>query len=196
MANVAAQFGFQQFGYISGGSPDYQQNKGLIQSTYSTKIYFGDPVIKSAASIYIQQMTNNTSTAIWGIFVGCQYTPAGLAPAWSPYWPGAAGADATAYIIDAPSALFKVAAVLTTVPTTSIGYNIGFTTGAAATTFGGAFSNYLVDQSQLTTNSSFPFQVYSMYPGVGNGSDTTTNFNWIIVSFNNQRNRAGQTGIA
>ena len=196
MANVAAQFGFAHFGYLSGSGPDYQQNKGLIQSTFSTKIFFGDPVIKSAASVYIQPMTGNTATAVWGIFVGCQFTPTGGIPQWSPWWPGAASADATAYIIDAPNALFKVAALLTTVPTTSIGQNIGFSTGAGGTTVGGGFSTYTVDQSTLTTSNAWPFTIYSMYPGVGNGSDTTTNFNWVIVAFNNQRWRAGQTSIA
>ncbi len=193
MANTIAQFGFQHFGYISGGNPDYQQNKGLIQSTFSTKIFFGDPVIKSASSQYMT-IAVGTTTAVWGIFVGCQYTPTGQPPQWSPFWPGAAAADATAYVIDAPNALFKVAALLTAVPSTAIGANIGFSTGAGGTTVGGGFSTYTVDQSTLTTSTSFPFQVYAMYPGVGNGSDTTTNFNWVIVGFNNQRynTRVGQ----
>ena len=196
MANTQAQFGFQHFGYVSGGAPDYQQNKALIQSTYSTKIYFGDPVVKSAASQYIQPATGTGNlTAIMGVFVGCQYTPTGGIPTWSPWWPGAAAADATAYIIDAPNALFRVAALLTTVPATAIGQNIGFSTGAGGTTVGGGFSTYVVDQSTLTTGATAPFQVYSMYPGIGNGSDTTTNYNWIIVSFNNQRFRT-TTGVA
>ncbi len=194
MANTQAQFGFQHFGYLQGGAPDYQQSKGLIQSTFSTKIYFGDPVIKSAASQYMTLMTS-TTTAVWGIFVGCTYTPTGSAPVWSPWWPGAAAADATGYVIDAPNALFKVAALLTAVPATAIGQNIGFSTGAGGTTVGGGFSTYTVDQSTLTTSNGFPFQVYSMYPGVGNGSDTTTNYNWVIVSFANQRFRT-LTGVA
>lgn len=196
MANTQAQFGFQQFGYISGASPDYQQNKGLIQSTYSTKIYFGDPVIKSASTQYIQPMTSNTATSIWGIFVGCQYTPTGGgAPQWSPFWGGSAAADATAYIIDAPTALFKVAALLTAVPASAIGQNIGFSTGAGGTTTGAGFSTYVVDQSTLTTSNAWPFQVYAMYAGVGNGSDTTTNYNWVVVGFNNQRHKT-LTGVA
>ena len=195
MANTQAQFGFQQFGYLPGGSPDYQQSKGLIQSSFSTKIYFGDPVIKSAASQYMTLMTS-TTTAVWGIFVGCQYNATGSAPQWSPYWPGGATADATGYVIDAPNALFKVAALLTPVPATAIGQNIAFSTGAGGTTIGGGFSTYVVDQSTLTTSNAYPFTVEAMYPGVGNGADTTTNYNWVIVSFNNQRWRAGQTGVA
>ncbi len=187
MANTQATFGFQHFGYISGGNPDYQQNKGLIQSTFSTKIFFGDPVIKSAASPYMT-LAVGTTTAVWGIFVGCQYTPTGQPPQWSPFWPGAAAADATGYVIDAPNALFKVAALLTAVPATAIGANITFTTGGlSGTTVGGGFSVYTVDQATLTASTAYPFQIYSMYPGLGNGSDTTTSYNWVIVGFNNQR---------
>ena len=199
MANVQAQFGFQQFGYLPGAAPDYQQSKGLIAKGYSTIIYFGDPVIKSAATVYMQVAGNATATTVWGIFVGCQYVPTGGAPAgpqWSPWWPGASQSDATGYVIDSPYALFKVAAILTTVPATAVGSNIAFTTGAGGTTVGGGFSTFCIDQSTLTTNSAYPFQVYSMYPGVGNGSDTTTNYNWVIVSFNSQRFRAGAGGVS
>lgn len=198
MANTLSQFGFQHFGYLSGGAPDYQMSKYQIQSSFATKIFFGDPVVKSAASQYITPATGTGNlTAITGIFVGCQFTPtSGLGiPQWSPWFPGSVASDATAYVIDAPNALFRVAALATAVPATAIGQNIGFSTGAGGTTVGGGFSTYVVDQSTLTTGSSAPFTVYSLYPGVGNGSDATTNFNWVIVSFNNQRFRT-TTGVA
>jgi hypothetical protein len=198
MANTASQFGFQHFGYLPGGAPDYQMSKYAIQSTFATKIFFGDPVVKSAASQYIIPATGTGNlTAISGVFIGCEFTPSsGLAiPQWSPWWPGSTQTDAIAYVIDAPNALFKVAALLTAVPATAIGQNIGFSTGAGGSTVGGGFSTFTVDQSTLTTGSTAPFTVYSLFPGVGNGSDPTTNFNWVIVSFNSQRFRT-TTGVA
>ena len=197
MANTQSQFGFAHFGYLPGGAPDYQLSKYQIQSTYATGIFFGDPVVKSASSQYIQPATGTGSlTAIVGVFQGCQYTPKGGVPGWLPWYPpAAAGADSVAYVIDAPNALFKVAALLTAVPATAVGQNIGYSTGAGGTTVGGGFSTFTVDQSLLTTGSVAPFQVYSLYPGVGNGSDPTTNFNWVIVSFNSQRFRV-LTGVA
>ena len=198
MANTPAQFGFSHFGYLPGGAPDYQLSKYAIQSTYATGIFFGDPVVKSAsAGPYIQPATGTGSlTAILGIFQGCQYTPKGGVPGWLPWYPpNAAGADTVAYVIDSPLALFKVAALQTAVPATAIGQNIGYSTGAGGTTVGGGFSTFTVDQSLLTTGAVAPFQVYSLYPGVGNGSDPTTNFNWVIVSFTNQRFRV-LTGVA
>ena len=189
MANTQAQFGFAHFGYLPGGAPDYQLSKYAIQSTYATAIYFGDPVIKSAANgQYILPMTTNTATAVIGIFQGCTYTPKGGIPGWLPWYPPSAGQnDATAYVIDAPNAIFKVATLLTAIPATSIGLNVGFSTGAGGTTVGGGFSTYTVDQSTLTTSSAWPFQTVGLYPGVGNGSDPTTNYNWVLVTFNNQR---------
>ena len=200
MANTQAQFGFAQFGYMPGGAVDYQLSKYAIQSTYATAIFFGDPVIKSAAlGPYIQPMTNATGvgTSLIGIFQGCTYTPKGGIPGWLPWYPAAAaGADSTAYVIDAPNALFKVAALLTAVPQTAIGQNIGFSTGAGGTTIGGGFSTYVVDQATLTTNNTLPFKVMYLYPGVGNGSDPTTNYNWVVCKMNQTLYQAGATGVA
>jgi hypothetical protein len=198
MANTQAQFGFQHFGYLPGGAPDYALSTPYqIQSSYSTKIWFGDPVVKQASNKYINTATN-TGTTIAGIFAGCVFTPSsGLAiPQWSPWWPGAAAADATAYVIDAPNALFRVAALLTAIPATAIGNNVGWSTGAGGTAVGQGFSTYTVDQSTLATTSTLPFQIYGLFPGIGNGSDPSTNYNWVIVTFNNQRLRAGAQGVA
>lgn len=193
MANTQAQFGFQHFGYLPGGAPDYQLSKYAIQSSYATKIFFGDPVIKSASTQYIQPATGTGSlTAISGIFQGCQYTPTGGIPTWAPWWPASQAADAVAYVIDAPNALFKVAALLTPVMATAMGNCIGYSTGAGGTTVGAGLSTFTVDQSLIVATAAF--QLISFYPGLGNGSDTTTNYNWVIVGFNQQRYRLA-TGV-
>lgn len=186
MANTQSAFGFKHNGYISGAGPDYQQSSRLIQSTNTTKIFFGDPVIKSGA--YIVQAASGTTAVLEGIFAGCMYTPSGGLgiPQWSPYWPGAASADATAYLISAPNATFIAAALNTAIVTTNIGDGINFSIGTGSTV-GGGFSGATVDFTTLTTATTAPFQVVSLYPGVGNGSDPTTAYNWVVVTFNNQR---------
>jgi len=187
MANVQSAFGFRHIGYLSGGGPDYQLATRAIQSTNTTKIYFGDPVIKGANSAYILQAATATNTTVLeGIFQGCTYTPAGGTTTWSPFWPGAAAADATAYVINAPNALFLAAALNTAISSAAIGEGITFNLGTGSTT-GGGFSGATVDQSTLTTNSNAAFQIVSLYPGIGNGSDPTTAYNWVVVAFNNQR---------
>lgn len=196
MANQQAVFGFKHQGYLSGGAPDYQQTPRLIQSTNTTKIFFGDPVQKAnATSQYIVQGAGgsvSTGTAILsGVFVGCQYTPSGGLgiPQWSPYWPGAAAADAIGYIIDAPNAQFLVATTNTAITTGSIGMLASFSIGTGSTV-GGGYSGATLDQSTLSSSgAALPFKIVSLYQGIGNGSDPSTAFNWVIVTFNNQAYR-------
>lgn len=193
MANVQSAFGFRHVGYLSGYGPDYQQQTRLIQSTNTTKIFNGDPVIKSGA--YMVQGTG-TST-LEGIFVGCNYVPTGglLTQQTSPYWPGSAASDATGYVINAPGALFLAACLNTAIVTADIGKVVGYSIGTGSTV-GGGFSGATIDQSTATTSpatgtaSLLPFQIVSLYQGIGNGSDPTTPYNWVVVTFNNQRYRA------
>ena len=194
MANVQASFGFRHIGFTSGAGPDYQLATRLISSANTTKIYRGDPVVKIASSAYIKQSADTTTT-LEGVFDGCVYIPVGGGtPIWSPFWPGTAASDATAYVINAPNALFLAATLLTAVVTSNIGENICFAIGTGSTS-GGGFSGATLDQSVLTTATTAPFQVYSLYQGIGNGSDPSTNYNWAVVTFNNQRLRTGSTGI-
>lgn len=198
MANTQQQFGFQHVGYLPGAGPDMALTRMAIQSSFATKIWFGDPVVKSATSQYIIPATGTGNlTAIAGIFQGCWFVPSGGgAPVYSSFWPASQQTDATALVLAAPNAIFKVAALLTAVPATAIGQNIGFSTGAGGTSFGAGLSTFTVDQSTLTTGATAPFLVVDLIQTVGNGSDPTTNFNQIIVTFNNQRFRAGQSGVA
>ena len=203
MANTQATFGFKPIGYLSGGSPDFQLSTRAISKTNATAIGFGDPVVRvNATSPYITQGAASTSSPIEGIFQGCYYIPTGGgAPVWSPGWPGVTvAADATAYIIDAPNAQFLVATLLTSITTGQIGQVVNYNIGTASTT-GAMMSGATIDQSTATstalgtTYSGQPFRIVNVYGGtgnfggVGNGTDTTTNYNWVIVGFNNQINR-------
>lgn len=197
MANVQAAFGFKHVGYVPGYAPDYQQLTRAIQSSNATKIFNGDPTIKSTGTNYIVQASNNTTT-LEGIFVGCNYVPTGgqLTVQPSPFWVGSAASDATGYVINSPGALFLVACLNTAIVTANIGQMVGFSIGTGSTS-GGGFSGATLDASTLSTSTAtttLPFQVFSMYTGVGNGSDPTTPYNWVLVTFNNQRFRAGTFG--
>lgn len=202
MPNTNAPFGFQHIGYLSGGAPDYQLGTRLISSTYSTKIYAGDPVQKlNATSAYLIQGVGGTAAAgtaiIQGVFAGCMYTPSGGLgiPQWSPYWPGAATADAQAMIIDAPNALFLVQSLSTAIVTGNIGQNFGFNIGTGST-YGAGLSGATLDQSTATAvTTTLPFKVVSLFQGVGNGSDPTTSYNRVVVTFNNQIYRTLAGGV-
>lgn len=190
MANTQATFGFRHIGYTSGGSPDYQLATGVILSTNTTKIYRGDPVIVDPTTGKIKQAAAGATQALAGIFDGCMYTPVGGTPVWSPYWPGAgASVDATAYIINAPNALFMAAALNTSIVTANIGENVDFAIGTGSTVTG--FSGATVDQSTLNTTNTLPFRIVAPvttqgnFGVVGNGSDPSTAYGWCVVTFNN-----------
>lgn len=190
MANTQATFGFRHIGYTSGGAPDFQLATGLILSTNTTKIFRGDPVIVNTTTGKIEQAAVTTAM-VAGVFDGCVYTPVGGTPQWSPFWPGAgASVDATAYLVNAPNALFMVAALNTSIVTANIGENLGFNLGTGNTSNG--FSAATVDQAGLTTLTTAPFKVVAPvttsgnFGVVGNGGDPTTPFGWCIVTFNNQ----------
>lgn len=187
MANTQAQFGFKHIGFISGSAPDYALNSNYaIQSTYGTPILQGTPMIKSGAYIIPATGTGNLTTMV-GIFQGVDFVPVGGVPGFNSSWPGTSAVDGKAHIVDAPGALFLAASLLTPIPATAIGANIGFSTGAGGTTTGAGFATYVLDTSTITTGPSGAFQVYSLYNSIGNGSDTTTSYSWAVVTFNNQR---------
>lgn len=198
MANTQAAFGFRHIGYLGGGSPDYQLSTGLILSSNTTKIFRGDPVVRTVSTGKIAQASNNTETIV-GIFDGCMYTPTGGIPQWLPYWPGAASVDATAYFIDAPNALFMAAALNTSIVTANIGENVGYAIGTGNTTNG--FSGATIDQSTLNTTNTLPFRVVAPvttsgnFGQIGNGSDPSTAYGWAVVAFNSQ-NFKQLTGLA
>lgn len=194
MSNTAVAFGFKHVGYLPGYVADYQLSTRLVSSANTTSIYFGDPITKIGSSQYIGAQTSTTGNAD-GIFQGCMLIPStGGAPTWSPYYPGAAGADVTAYVQESPGALFVAAAFSTNISSTAIGNNISFHTGTGST-IGGGFSGYTLDQATITNLTTNQFQVVGLvglggnFGAVGNGSDYTSANNWVVVSFNSQRFR-------
>lgn len=210
MANTFAPFGFQQYQGGAGGWPTFAQTVRKIASGNSTPIYFGDPVmpVVSTATGYITQAAPGT-TVLAGIFVGCKYlSVAQKRPVWSRYWPGSdASSDVEAYIVDDPNSRFLVqtsgsafinaswtSAVQGTLP---IGQYAQFTIGTGNTSNGNSGA-YLSSVGQTVT---FPFIIsdYVSFPPGQNGTDPSTQFNYVVVGFNNEwmrTNGAGPLGIA
>jgi len=207
MANTQAYFGFSPVS-TSNGPVNWRMSTRRIASGNATAIYKGDPVmpVVSSATGYITQGAAGTTT-LAGIFWGCQYLSVSQKRTiWSSYWPGSdASGDVTAYVIDDPNARFKVQAngsnMVVTGSTTTwtsgpVGQLAQFTIGTGSTSTGlsGAYI------SSVATTGTFPFIVADMVqdpPGV-NGSDPTTNYNFLIVAFNNEwlRGNSAITGIS
>lgn len=188
MANTFAPFGFSQY-RGTGSAPTYEQFARSIALTAGA-IYANDPVTTQSDGTIAQSSPGTTQIA--GIFVGCEYVSATLnRKVWSPYWPGSGSALAnttvTGYIINDPNAQFLCQSgnAGTAVAATDIGANINFAigTGNALNGQSGAYAN----QATINTTATLPFRIMALVtaPPGSNGTDSTSNGNWIVVGFNN-----------
>jgi hypothetical protein len=198
MSNTNNPYGFRLISYLDGQSPNYAPTQRRVLKTNSTPIFKGDPCVQLNTG-YIAQATAGT-TQIAGIFDGCEYLSISQGrTVRSPYWPGTdAALDVAAFIIDSPTAVFQVQSGNGgPVVLADVGENINFGLGTGNTFTGqsGAYADFATLSPSTTT---LPFRVINFAGNsgyvtgdgppaiVGNGSDGTTQYNTIYVTFNNQ----------
>jgi len=202
MANTLAPNGFALAGFLDGRSGSLGQSQYTITSGYTSNIYSNDPVTLSSGTV---QVATSGSSAILGIFIGCEYYSSAVGRViWSPYWPASTsvptGSVIYAWVITDPQATFKVQTAnsnttASAAAISNINSNFGFsgagTTGAAPTSqaLNGQSVAYL---DLYQTGANYPFRLMSLVtaPPGANGTDTTTAYNSVIVAFNNQTLRA------
>lgn len=171
---------------LIGGLPyagSVRQHK--IASGYAANVFSGDAV-KLVAAGTVEKDTGTTTATPVGVFVGCSYTnPSTNQPTYSAYWPtGTVAADAVAYIVDDPNALFKVASVSgTTVVAfygrTLIGNNVSLVQNAGSTLNGA--SQVAIDGTSAAVTSALPLRVVDVVPDTANSSGDYCEF---IVKWN------------
>jgi len=207
MANTFAPFGFAE-SHRLGAAPNYQMGatKRFINPTNANPIYFGDPVIQLASGYIAQQTPTTGALQVSGIFAGCEYvSKAAKKIIWSPWWPGVTsdvvtapaggqntGFDVSAKIIDDPLVVFRVQAngQLTL---GMIGMNATFAYGISSLPAPNQVSGIGNACLEVTATAppavtAFPFRILDFIrepPGV-NGTDFTTPYGWVFVTFNNQ----------
>jgi hypothetical protein len=208
--NNNAPFGFTPY-RGNGAAPTYELSTRMIASANTTKIFQGDPVIPLTTG-YITQMSAGGTVRCEGIFSGCKYlSTSAKRTVWSNFWPGAdANGDVEAYLYSNPQMQFEVqssdATGTAAVVFANIGeyINIGYGIGLAGTPNGNTangLSTASVDQDTLATTVTHPFIVVGLVeaPPGAEGTDIATEYNRVIVAFNNASSRtngAGPTGIA
>jgi len=201
MANTLAPYGFLPVGTISGATPNFRLSRRLIASTYATAIYTGDvvqPVISSATGYIVQWASGAATTQVAGVFQGCKYLSLSQGrTVWSPYWPGSdANGDVIAYVIDSPDALFQVqSGTASAVTQANVNQNATITTATAGSTLTGRSGMAL---STIGTTNTYAFTIVDVVttpPGV-NGTDTTTAYGNVLVTFNFEILRAGNTSVS
>jgi hypothetical protein len=206
MANTFAPFGFSPSS-TSNGPMNFRLSTRRIAST-AAAIYHGDavvPVTSPSVNGYIKQATAST-VPLAGIFWGCKYlSTSQKKTVWSNYWPGSdATGDVEAYVIDDPNSRFVVQTSgssfqITGTPTTFTSSPVGqyaqlnVGTGSSSTGISGMYLD------SINTTATFPFIIVDVVlnPPGANGTDATSNYNYVVVGFNNEwlRTNSAVTGI-
>lgn len=159
-----------------------------IASGYNTSLYFGDPVkFTSDGTLITSGIAYNTAAAetggTLGVFLGCEYTPAG-GPLYGKqrYQKWAAGtvaSDAVAYVSDDPDIIIKAAIiaynasgtpVIGCAPAAALGTNL--TSMATATANDGTGSNFsgnsnvglMLASGNVRRTATAPFRIVQMVP--------------------------------
>ena len=117
MAAVAAPYGLRAVNHL-GGTPYAGSTRMYpIGTGTATNIYYGDVVNVLATGLLTQNVTTGAVGAPFvvgtvGIFVGCTYTdPGSNQVVFRQNWPtGTVTADAQAYVVDDPGAIFQIQA--------------------------------------------------------------------------------------
>lgn len=163
-----------------------------IAPSYATAILNGDTV-KVDTNGYIVAASTTTSGNIVGVLVGCSYINSMSQPTYSQAYPASTSTStnmAMAFVVDDPSAVFRVCATVagSTTPTAYtralVGSNVALVANVGSTTTGDSY--YGIDGSSAATTSTLPVRVVDVVPDTATGPATTaaTTYYEFLVKFN------------
>ena len=163
-----------------------------VAPSYATAILNGDTV-KVDTSGYVVAASTTDSGSIIGVLVGCSYINSMSQPTFSQYYPAAQSTStnmAFAFVVDDPSAVFKVCATVagSTTPTAYsraiVGSNVALVANVGSTTTGDSY--YGIDGSSANTTNTLPVRVVDVVPdtATGNASVAATTYYEFLVKFN------------
>ena len=163
-----------------------------IAPSYATAILNGDTV-KVNTSGYIVAADTTDSGNIVGVLVGCSYINSLSQPTYSQAYPAAVStstAMAMAFVVDDPSAVFRVCATVaaSTTPTAYsraiVGSNVALVANVGSTTTGDSY--YGIDGSSANTTNTLPVRVVDVVPdtATGNANVAATTYYEFLVKFN------------
>jgi hypothetical protein len=163
-----------------------------VAPSYATAILNGDTV-KVDTNGYIVAASTTDSGSVIGVLVGCSYINSMSQPTYSQAYPAASSTStnmAMAFVVDDPSAVFKVVATVagSTAPTAYtralVGSNVALVANVGSTTTGDSY--YGIDGSSANTTNTLPVRVVDVVPDTATGPATTaaTTYYEFLVKFN------------
>ena len=182
---VSAPYGFKPINRLDGMPYAGATRQIKIASGYAVNVFYGDLVSIVAAGV-VEKFAGTTTGSPVGVFVGCSYTnPTTKQIQFAQYWPtGTVAADAVAYVVDDPNAVFKVVSTdassdVEAAARAVIGSNVSIIQGAGDTNTGN--SGVSVLGSSADTTNTLPVRVVDVVPDTATGADA---FVELIVKIN------------
>ena len=182
---VEAPYGLLPINLIGGQVFAGSTRQIPIATNSSTAIFYGD-VVRLASSGTLEKDTGTNAATPVGVFLGCTYVDPTFGLTFRQFYPGTTNINGiTAYVLDDPDALFKVAVVssgttISFMNRTSVGNNAVLVQNAGVTATG---NSRVAVSSTTATTSTWPVRVIDVI------SETTTagnpgSFTEVIVKWN------------
>lgn len=191
MANTNAPFGFRAVRRVDGAAPNFLANYRPIATDDSTAIGYGDPVT-SLSTGYVTRATAGT-TAIAGIFMGCQYYDSNQQKyVFMPQWSGTASTSepAQAVICNDPNIVFEAQSNGSAITFADVMANINFVIGTPNSLTG--ISTSALDQSTINTAlTTRPFKIVGISQRIGVDPASSYNVAEVVLNYTDLKNLAG-----
>jgi hypothetical protein len=163
-----------------------------VAPAYATAILNGDTVSVNTSGYLVAANTTDSGNII-GVLVGCSYTNSSGQPVQGQYYPAAQSTSTNmsfGYVVDDPSAVFKVCATVagSTTPTAYtraiVGANVALVANVGSTNTGDSY--YGIDGSSAATTNTLPVRVVDVVPDTATGAANVaaTTYYEFLVKFN------------
>lgn len=194
MASTATPYGFRPVNMLGGQVMTHGIRQYPIASGYATALCNGDAVVLAIGGV-INKFTGTTTAApgpAVGVFVGVSYTDPAMGFLTKNMWTaGTVTADAMAYVVDDPDALFEIQAS-GSLGQNAIGTNAALVQNAGNTTLG--ISHVALNAASIAATATLPVRIVDIVDKQG-FSQVGDAFTDVIVRWNIHFNRTA-TGNA
>jgi hypothetical protein len=182
---VEAPYGLLPINLIGGQVFAGSTRQIPIALNSSTAIFYGDVVKLNSDGTLDKDTGTNAATPV-GVFLGCTYVDPTFGLTFRQYYPGTTNINGiTAYVLDDPDALFKVAVVssgttMSFVNRTSVGNNAVLVQNPGLTTTG---NSRVAISATTNTTSAWPVRVIDVVPDTARAGNPGS-YTEVIVKWN------------
>ena len=182
---VEAPYGLLPINLIGGQVFAGSTRQIPIAVNSATAIFYGD-VVKLISDGTLEKDTGTSAATPVGVFLGCTYVDPTFGLTFRQYYPGTTNINGiTAYVLDDPDALFKVAVVssgttMSFVNRTSVGNNAVLVQNSGQTSTG---NSRVAVSSTTATTSTFPVRVVDVIPDTAKAGNPGS-YTEVIVKWN------------